>query len=487
MEAPIPLTPNDFREKPNEFIKSLDNSIKIDIKNQIKEYILKINNSEYALSIIYETNKILFKIEKKNELLLYNYESKYNYKDIISILKLTSEIYNESNKILEVLDKAYEDKKLILKFDEDNINILLIVKLSNGFQDIEYPLKIRKKYYDINEKFDIILDKLESLKQNKKEFINSQIFDLVQKIESLKNLLVGELSNIKEIIQRLLLKNKENIENLNKNQYEIKILKEELLSLKEIIKNGKKENIESNNTDDNKKKNESNNNSISQNLSLPSSSSSSSLEPIQEQIYEIKKLNQEEMEDFTFNIIIEGAEKVGKSSIIEKFVEEKNTKEKEGNSNFGYKIINKYIKINNNVIKLEIIDFFIGDISRRGVSNYKNTDLIMFIYSVNDNKSLEKIIQKLRVLKSKSNQVYFLIGNKSELENKNVSEKEVKNILIKYNIDYFMEVSAKTGNNIDTIFYEAIKILYKNLKMTKNNKAKTITLSKVKKKNNNFF
>ena len=46
MEAPIPLTPNDFSEKSNEFIKSLDNSIKIDIKNQIKEYILKINNSE---------------------------------------------------------------------------------------------------------------------------------------------------------------------------------------------------------------------------------------------------------------------------------------------------------------------------------------------------------------------------------------------------------------------------------------------------------
>lgn len=102
----------------------------------------------------------------------------------------------------------------------------------------------------------------------------------------------------------------------------------------------------------------------------------------------------------------------------------------------------------------------------------------MFIYSINDNKSFEKIIQKLCILKSKSNQVYFLIGNKSELENRNVSQKEAKNAMTKYNLSYFMEVSAKTGNNIDKIFYEAVKILYKNKKIINNHKPKIIELSK---------
>ena len=478
MEAPIPFTPNDCIEKPNKFINSLDNPIKIDIKNQSKEYILKINNSEYTLAITYDTNKILFKIEKKNELQLYNYESKYNYKDIVSILKLPSEIYNESNKVVEVFDKAYENQKLILKFDEDNINILLIVKLSIGFQEIDCPLKIRKKYYDINEKFDIILEKLKSLKQNKKEFINSQILELEQKIESLKKLVADEIISIKEIIQSLLLQNKENIEKLYKNQNEIKILKEELLSLKELKNNEKKENIEINNIYDNKKINN-NNNTISyknnsKRLSLPPPSNLQ----IQEAVYEIKKLNKEEKEDFSFNIIIEGNEKVGKSSIIEKFIEMKSPTEKEGSSNFGYKITNKYVNINNTIIKLEITDFTIGDISRRSANSYKNADLIMFIYSINDNKSFEKIIQKLCILKSKSNQVYFLIGNKSELENRNVSQKEAKNAMTKYNLSYFMEVSAKTGNNIDKIFYEAVKILYKNKKIINNHKPKIIELSK---------
>ena len=57
MEAPIPLIFNDNIYTPNKLINSLD-----DIGNQSKEYILKINNSEYTLKIIYDTNKIFFKI-----------------------------------------------------------------------------------------------------------------------------------------------------------------------------------------------------------------------------------------------------------------------------------------------------------------------------------------------------------------------------------------------------------------------------------------
>ena len=466
MEAPNLFTSNGYIENPNKFLNSFDK----DIKNQIKEYILKMNNAEYKLKISYDTNNIFLKIERKNELSLYNYENKYNYNDIVSILKLPSEIYNESNKVADVLDKAYENKKLFLKFDEDNINILLIVKLSIGFQEFDCPLQIIKKYYDINEIFNIILGELKSLKQNKKEFIAPQILELEQKIESLKILIVNEIGKINEVIQVLLKQNKENIEKLNKNKNEIKLLKDELCNFKEFKSKMKIESNINNNLDRKKKQNE---NNISTKLGISSKVS------IQEETdYEVKKLNKEEKEDFSFNIIIEGAEKVGKSSIIEKFIEMKNPPEKEGISNFGYKIINKYVKIDNTIIKLEIIDFVVGDISKRSTNNYKNADLIMFIYSINDSKSFEKIIQKLWSIKSKSKQVYFLVGNKSELGNRSVQQKEAKNAMTKYNISYFMETSAKTGNNIDNIFYEAVKILYKNKKVSNNHKAKIIDLSK---------
>ena len=466
MEALNQYTSKEYIEKPNKFL----NFFEKDNKNQIKEYILKINNVEYKLKISYDINNIFFKIERKNELSLYNYENIYNYNDMVSILKLPPEIYNESNKVANVLDKAYENKKLILKFDEDNINIILIVKLSIGFQEIDCPLQIRKKYYDLNEKFNIILGELQSLKQIKKEFITPQILELEQKIESLKILIVNEIGKINKVIQELLIQNKENIEKLNKNKNEIKLLKEELSNFKDFKNKKKQESISNNNLDNKKKQND---NNISTKLAL-----SSKVSIQEETVYEVKKLNKEEKEDFSFNIIIEGAEKVGKTSIIEKFVETKNPSEKDGISNFGYKIINKYVKIDNTIIKLEIIDFVVGDISKRSTNNYKNADLIMFIYSINDSKSFEKIIQKLWSIKSKSKQIYFLVGNKSELGNRNVQQKEAKNAITKYNISYFIETSAKTGNNIDTLFYEAIKILYKNKKLSNNQKAKIIELSK---------
>ena len=259
------------------------------------------------------------------------------------------------------------------------------------------------------------------------------------------------------------------------------MLKDELCKFKEFKSKNKIESNTNKNLDIKKKQNV---NNISTKLGI-----SSKVSIQEETVYEVKKLNKEEKEDFSFNIIIEGAEKVGKSSIIEKFVEMKNPPEKEGISNFGYKTINKYVKIDNTIIKLEIIDFVVGDISRRSTNNYKNADLIMFIYSINDSKSFEKIIQKLWSIKSKSKQIYFLVGNKSELGNRNVQQKEAKNALMKHNISYFIEASAKTGDNIDNIFYEAVKILYKNKKVSNIHKAKIIELSKGEelKKSNTAF
>ena len=298
MEALNQYTSKEYIEKPNKFL----NFFEKDNKNQIKEYILKINNVEYKLKISYDINNIFFKIERKNELSLYNYENIYNYNDMVSILKLPPEIYNESNKVANVLDKAYENKKLILKFDEDNINIILIVKLSIGFQEIDCPLQIRKKYYDLNEKFNIILGELQSLKQIKKEFITPQILELEQKIESLKILIVNEIGKINKVIQELLIQNKENIEKLNKNKNEIKLLKEELSNFKDFKNKKKQESISNNNLDNKKKQND---NNISTKLAL-----SSKVSIQEETVYEVKKLNKEEKEDFSFNIIIEGAEKV---------------------------------------------------------------------------------------------------------------------------------------------------------------------------------
>ena len=55
----------------------------------------------------------------------------------------------------------------------------------------------------------------------------------------------------------------------------------------------------------------------------------------------------------------------------------------------------------------------------------------------------------------------FLIGNKADLEDKRVISKEqAENFKNEYDLDLFMETSAKTGFNAKELFAEAAKLLF---------------------------
>ena len=61
----------------------------------------------------------------------------------------------------------------------------------------------------------------------------------------------------------------------------------------------------------------------------------------------------------------------------------------------------------------------------------------------------------------------FIIGNKCDLD-KNVSEENAQNFATSNRAKYYNECSAKSGQNIDKIFYEAAKYLYIAYKDAKN-------------------
>ena len=68
----------------------------------------------------------------------------------------------------------------------------------------------------------------------------------------------------------------------------------------------------------------------------------------------------------------------------------------------------------------------------------------------------------------------FLIGNKADLEDKRVVMKETaENFKNEYDLDFFMETSAKTGMNDQELFVEVAKLLYKDYKKYKGAKKKT--------------
>ena len=67
----------------------------------------------------------------------------------------------------------------------------------------------------------------------------------------------------------------------------------------------------------------------------------------------------------------------------------------------------------------------------------------------------------------------FLIGNKTDLEEHRVIKTEqAEKFSDQYDLDYFVESSAKTGMNVQEIFIKAAKLLYKDLMDYNSNKKK---------------
>ena len=78
-------------------------------------------------------------------------------------------------------------------------------------------------------------------------------------------------------------------------------------------------------------------------------------------------------------------------------------------------------------------------------------------------KSFDEVDLWLKDLKSNSNPdiKVFLIGNKADLEDKRVVEREVaENFKKDYDLDLFMEKTEKTGFNAKELFAEAAKVLF---------------------------
>ena len=130
----------------------------------------------------------------------------------------------------------------------------------------------------------------------------------------------------------------------------------------------------------------------------------------------------------------------------------------------GFEFFTFNIKINNKCIKLQIWDTCGQEIYRSLISSfYRNSSLAIMVYSIDNENSFTNLEKWLNEIKTQSNPdvKIFLIGNKTDLEDKRVIQYEQGELFSKDNkLDFFIESSAKTGLNAKTIFIEAAKLLY---------------------------
>jgi Ras-related protein Rab-2A len=180
--------------------------------------------------------------------------------------------------------------------------------------------------------------------------------------------------------------------------------------------------------------------------------------------------------DLTYKTIVIGDSGVGKSCLTVQAVH--NKFEELYRATVGFEFMSFNIRINKVVIKLQIWDTCGQEVYKSLITGlYRNSSLAIIIYSVANKNSFQHVENWIKELKLNSNKniKIILVGNKCDLvKERKISYEEGENLKRKHKLDYFIEASAKTGNNAKNILIEAAKILYKGYSEIKTNEDNNI-------------
>lgn len=188
----------------------------------------------------------------------------------------------------------------------------------------------------------------------------------------------------------------------------------------------------------------------------------------------------------SFKILLLGNMLVGKTCVFLQFAEKvyDNTQI----STIGFDNRRKEFAIDENKkIYLTIWDTAGQEKFRSITKNYyKGANGIMIIYDVTDRQSFIEVEGWIKTINEcvTTDIPIIIIGNKIDLDNKNITTEEGKEMANKYNCE-FIETSAKTNTNID----EAFKVLSKKMieiKSKNKEKEEQFRLDSLKKKKSCF-
>jgi len=164
---------------------------------------------------------------------------------------------------------------------------------------------------------------------------------------------------------------------------------------------------------------------------------------------------------FKFKIVLVGAMGVGKTSLIMQHLNKSFT------PNMRSTILDffhKTIVINGTIIVLEIWDTA-GQEKFHSLTNmfYRNAHAVIVVYDITNKKSFDRVPFHCNEFTSKtfmSHGVMAIVGNKTDLKDKREVKSEEGLAFADENGYLFMETSAKSAANVDTLFAAIAKDLY---------------------------
>ena len=185
-------------------------------------------------------------------------------------------------------------------------------------------------------------------------------------------------------------------------------------------------------------------------------------------------LNDETIKGYRIKFVLIGDKKVGKTTIVNYYTNNKVIQEY--NETSETKLYKANAKINNKDFIIKIIDTpsnkqFLNIIK----GEYQNANYILIVFDLTNRETFLSLNEWINHCRSVQNQNMdlILIGNKSDLnQNRVVSTEEAKKFASDNNIEYF-EISAYNKDDIKNIFDNAISGLFKKINDDYNTLAST--------------
>ena len=195
-----------------------------------KEYELNLEKDTYLLKIdIISKERISFNIRQINNISYYYFYQEYDYQTLIKELVLPAQHYDNIEKIYKFYDTSIEKKKVVLNYDKEKKEMILLLKINIMFDEIESKLYLKENQLTNEEMIKILFNEIRDIKTKKLlplSSINNENNNIKENTNNKE--LINLINNKDDIINKLVTKNEEM-------ELQIKELKEENKKIKESL------------------------------------------------------------------------------------------------------------------------------------------------------------------------------------------------------------------------------------------------------------